>query len=251
MGWCHRAARGAGLCEATRWCVRVTGGSAPASCGPVALAGAEQASWGPEWDGVSEGVPVSHLLPPSRPTHRGLRREPLPLPTPEEEANLSSCCCHGDHFTSVHMLGTCVCPAPHVSAHPHPHGPRHGGEGATGSAGRAGGGQGAAGDSLTVAVGRGVGSWLRCLCAEGRRLPDWPGACARACGGGCGVATAHSGWCVCRELLGEKYPRGLCARARRGGCVVSTRARSGCGVGHAPRPRVCPCELYVLVPRGV
>ena len=168
---------------------------------------------------------MSHLLPPSRPTHRGLRREPLPLPTPEEEANLSSSCCHGDRFTSVHMLGTCVCPAPHVSAHPHPHGPRHGGEGATGSAGRGGGGQGAAGDSLTVAAGRGVGSWLRCLCAEGRRLPDWPGACARACGGGCGVATAHSGWCVCRELLGEKYPRGLCARARRGGCVVSVRPR--------------------------
>lgn len=243
------------MCEATRWCVRVTGGSAPASpVAPVALAGAEQASWGPEWDGVSQRVPVSHLLPPSRPTHRGLRREPLPLPTPEEEANLSSCCCHGDHFTSVHMLGTCVCPAPHVSAHPHPHGPRHGGEGATGSAGRAGGGQAAAGDSLTVAVGRGVGSWPRCPCAEGRRLPDWPGACVRA---HVGVAVGwrpHTRGGACVVSYWVKSTHEGCVRAQRGGvsCVrAATRARSGCGVGHTPRPHVCPCELYVLVPGGV
>lgn len=46
------------------------------------------------------------------------------LPTLEEELSLSSHCCQGNCFMSVHMVGTCACPAPHVSARPPPQGPQ-------------------------------------------------------------------------------------------------------------------------------
>lgn len=45
-------------------------------------------------------------------------------PTLEEEPSLSSRCCQGNHFMNVHMVGTCACPAPHVSAWPRPQGPQ-------------------------------------------------------------------------------------------------------------------------------
>lgn len=36
---------------------------------------------------------------------------PPHTPIPEEEPGLLSCCCQSNHFMSVHMVGTCVCPA--------------------------------------------------------------------------------------------------------------------------------------------
>lgn len=106
---------------------------------------------------------------------------PVPLPTPEEEPGLSSRCYQGNHFTSVHMVGTCVCPAPHVSVRPCPHGsqPRPGGRGSRRCA-VSGGGQGAAGNSLMIAGGVGVGSWSGYGYADGLCFPDRHGVCVCA-----------------------------------------------------------------------
>lgn len=121
--------------------------------------------------------PASRLAPHSL----TLAPLPLPLPTPEEEPSFSSHCCQGNHFTSVHMVGTCVCPAPHVSAGAHPQGLQPGRGGGYQRCGVSRRWPGAAGDSLMVAGRGGVGSWLGCMCARGLCLPDWPSTCVCMC----------------------------------------------------------------------
>jgi hypothetical protein len=107
---------------------------------------------------------------------------PLDLPIPEEEPTLSSHCCQGNHFMSVHMVGTCVCPAPHVSACPAPTAPVTVGWGNR-RCGVSRGGGGASGDRLMVAdwVGVvGVGSG-QLGCARRTVPPGQPGTHVRVC----------------------------------------------------------------------
>lgn len=144
-------------------------------------------------------------------------------PTPEEEPSLSSCYCQGNRFMSVHMVGTCVCPAPHVPACPLPQGlqPQWGGGHRRCGVNRRQ--PGATGDSLMWLVGwgeflSGLGvcrgavppKLAQCTCAHATISPCFLCVC------GCGVDNLCLGW---RVSVAGFCVSSVCTSTRQHGSV--------------------------------